>query len=51
MCLSCLMLLDWGFLCEGLRLDFPQQSKGFNLMHVLKCIISVPLTETESDCS
>ena len=40
-CLSCLMLLDWGFLCEGS--DFPRPCKECDFMQVLKCLISVPV--------
>lgn len=49
--LSCLMLLDFGFLCDGLR--FPQQSNGRDFMYILECLVSVPVSAplTESDSS
>lgn len=37
--LSCLTLLDSGFLCEVLVLYFPRQSKGFDFMHVLESFV------------
>ena len=35
-------LLDSGFLCEGLGSDVLRQSKGWDFMHVLECLVSVP---------
>lgn len=39
----CLMFLDCGFLCEGHGLYFLLQSKGWDFMHVLECLVFVPL--------
>ena len=45
-CLSCLTLLDCGFLCSGLSgWIFPLRSEGYDFMDVLECLISVLLTE------
>lgn len=38
------MLLDSGFHCEGLGSDFLLQSRECDLMHNLKCLMSVPLS-------
>lgn len=43
-CFSCLKLLDCGLLCEGLWSDFQRQSRGCDFMHVLQCLVSVPLS-------
>lgn len=40
-CLSSLMLLTCGFIYEGLRSDFPRQSKRCVVIHVFGCLVSV----------
>lgn len=40
------MLMDCGVLCEGLRSGFPRQSKGWDVIHILRCFVSVPLSYT-----
>ena len=41
---SYLKLLDCGFLCDGLRSDFPWQSKACDFTRALQCLVSVPLS-------
>lgn len=39
------------FFREGLRSDFPRQSEGCDLMQVLECLASVPLSTTVANVS
>lgn len=34
-----LKLLECGFLCEGLGLDSPRQTKGCDFTHILECYV------------
>lgn len=43
--------LDCGFHCDGLGSDILRQSRGWDFLHVLECLISAALTESTTEAN